>query len=153
MAGDSTDSKSVHVLAVDDDFGVRFTLKSVLGKHFASVHTCQDGEEAIAVLRGKEFDVLLTDLQMQPMDGYELLAQARTLRPNMPVLVMTADMSPHAVSEAYQRGAKGVIPKPFTDPKDVVDRVTQALESVRERAAISARLQQAGAHLASIKKT
>src|SRR5688572_28116762 len=81
------------ILAVDDDRGVQFTLRQLLKKHGYAGTVCQNGVEALEWLRRETFALMMTDLEMPGMGGLELIKAARELHPDLPVLVMTADVS------------------------------------------------------------
>ncbi|WP_175772171.1 ATP-binding protein [Paraburkholderia phenazinium] len=71
-----------------------------------------DGRQALAVLEHTEVDVVLTDIHMPVMDGYELLAALRRLHPGLPVLAFSAVTDTQQTEEWRQRGFAGHIPKP-----------------------------------------
>lgn len=78
-------------ILVADDLGTnRDQLTDLLGGYGFEVSTAADGLDALQMLREDNYDLLLTDQMMPRMDGWELLAQARALRPGMPVILYSA---------------------------------------------------------------
>lgn len=78
------------VLVADDLRANRDQLTDLLGGYGFEVDTAADGLDALHMLRADTYDLLLTDQMMPRMDGWELLAQARALRPGMPVILYSA---------------------------------------------------------------
>lgn len=92
-----------------------------------------DGERALAMLSEKSFDLVLSDVVMPKMDGYELYLRVRERHPETPVLMMTAFHydKDHIIKRSRMEGLEGVIFKKPVDP----DRLRQAIvESVKGRA-------------------
>ncbi|OGR89495.1 MAG: hypothetical protein A3J74_02245 [Elusimicrobia bacterium RIFCSPHIGHO2_02_FULL_57_9] len=77
------------ILLVDDDAGVRITLKIALAKRGFDVSIAAAGFEAIELLGRDDFDWLITDCQMKPMDGFQLAARARRLCPFIKIVMIT----------------------------------------------------------------
>src|SRR5712671_5300760 len=72
-----------------------------------------DGPGAISRLSGSRFELMISDLKMPKMSGTELLAEARKIRPEMPVVLMTAFATVSTAVEAMKLGAYDYIQKPF----------------------------------------
>src|SRR5512142_1754120 len=70
------------VLVVDNDASVRVTLAAILADVGHTVTECASGAEALVCLRDHEFDVILTDLRLEDMDGIRVLGEARRGRPD-----------------------------------------------------------------------
>ena len=89
---------SPRVLVVDDDAGVRYTLRGALGDAGGAVDEAVDeaADGATALVRLEPFrpDLLVTDLRMPGMDGLALLREVKARRPEMPVVVATAEVRP-----------------------------------------------------------
>jgi len=119
------------VLVVDDDDAVRAVLESSLPAHLErfSVATARNGSEAIEVLRSRPIDVLVTDVSMPVMDGFDLLAYVRNHHPNLPVVVMSV-MAPDAVRDgAPSLGILRIVRKP-TSPAEIARQVREAQADV-----------------------
>ncbi len=118
------------VLVVDDDAGVRFTLRGVLEDAGLEVEEAEDGLRALSLLDARPFHLVLTDLRMPEMDGLTLLARIRE-RPAAPrVILITAHGSERAAVDAMKHGAYDYFKKPF-EPDELLAVVERAVESVR----------------------
>ncbi len=119
------------VLVVDDDDAVRALLEASLPGHLErfSVATARNGAEAIETLRTRPVDVLVTDVSMPVMDGFELLAYVRNHHPNLPVVVMSV-MAPDDVRHgAPSLGILRIVRKP-TSPSEIARHVLEAQADV-----------------------
>jgi PAS domain S-box-containing protein len=107
----------VHILVVDDDGGIRESLAEILEAEGCRVETAADGVEAIAKIECGGFDVVLSDVVMPNMDGYELFTAVRERWPDVPVLMMTAFHydKDHIIKRSRLEGLEGVI---FKKPVD-----------------------------------
>lgn len=119
------------VLVVDDDNGVRFTIRAVLEDAGLEVLEARDGIEALAVLdQGSPVDLVISDLRMPRMTGLELL-EALSHRADPPRLVLiTAHGDERTAVAAMKAGAWDYFRKPF-DPDELVAVVQRATETVR----------------------
>jgi two-component system chemotaxis response regulator CheY len=88
------------------------------------VHEACSGTEGLEVLKSKQVDLILSDINMPSMDGLEFLRQIRLqqLAPGVPVVMITTESSEEHVKAAIQAGAQGYIRKPFT-AEQVKERV------------------------------
>ena len=122
----------VRVLVVDDDLGICRTLREILESDGCKVEVAGDGVAALAALNRLSFDVVLTDVVMPNMDGYELYTAIQERRPNLPVLMMTAFHydKDHIIKRSRMAGLETVIFKKPVDP----DRLRRTLiDAVAER--------------------
>lgn len=124
------------ILAVDDEANVRFTISEVLEDRGHTVVSLPSASDALERLRGA--DVVLTDLRMPVMDGFELLAAVRQREPSMPVLMLTARGSERDAVRAMKLGAHDYLTKPF-DGDELAIAVERALEvsSLRRNARLA----------------
>jgi DNA-binding NtrC family response regulator len=120
------------ILIVDDQDMMRDSLAQILVREGHEVVAATDGAAAVSRLGATRFDLLITDLRMPKMTGLELMAEAKRLRPDMPVVLMTAFATVQNAVEAMKLGAYDYIQKPFNgdEIKLLVDR---ALEHSRLR--------------------
>lgn len=119
------------VLVVDDDDAVRALLEASLPAHLErfSVGTARNGSEAIEYLRTSPVDVLVTDVSMPVMDGFDLLAYVRNHHPNLPVVVMSV-MAPDDVrGGAPSLGILRIVRKPAS-PAEIARHVLEAQADV-----------------------
>lgn len=101
------------ILVVDDEAPLLMTLVANLELEGFEVMEARTGDEALALVRIHEFDVVLSDIRMPGMSGVDLCKEIRALRPDVPVVLMTAFTVERLVREAVNEGALMVIPKPF----------------------------------------
>ena len=119
--------RGTRILIADDEPIARENLEHVLrgeGYETVSVH---DGLAAIRELEKEEFDLVLTDIRMQPVDGIQVLDRARELYPNIEVIVITGYASVSSAVEAMSKGAYYYIAKPY-QIDEVRVLVRQAIE-------------------------
>ncbi len=115
------------VLVVDDEASIVDALGKVLEKEQLAVATAKNGQEALEVLRRQKVAVMITDLRMPGMGGDDLLKAAKTLVPEVEVILMTAYGTVEAAVEAMRFGAYDFIAKPLKRAT-VVAAVRKALE-------------------------
>lgn len=101
------------VLVVDDDDLARETLRFVLEDGGYLVHTAASGAEALRVLERERIDVVLSDIFMPGMNGFDLLQQMRERAPDVPVILITGYGNIEMAREALRRGASDFITKPY----------------------------------------
>ncbi|MET0342627.1 MAG: sigma-54 dependent transcriptional regulator [Polyangiales bacterium] len=121
------------ILLVEDDAALRRSLSVGLGDHDFEVHASASGAEALSALAARDFDVLLTDLNMPGMDGLALCRRAVEERPDIPVVVITAFGNLDTAIAAMRAGAYDFITKPveLDAVALVLDRAAQH-KSLRE---------------------
>jgi DNA-binding NtrC family response regulator len=101
------------ILVCDDQELMRDSLVGLLAREAYEVVAASDGAMAVSKLESGRFDLLITDLRMPRMGGMDLLVEARRIRPEMPVVLMTAFASVQTAVEAMKAGAYDYIQKPF----------------------------------------
>ena len=101
------------LLLVDDDLGTRTVMARGLASQGFAVVTASDGREAVNLLGQAHIDVLVTDLNMPIMDGFELLAHVKRHAANLPVVVLSASTS-ELTDELDPFGALHVLTKPMS---------------------------------------
>jgi len=124
--------KSIKVVAVDDNADTRELLKIVLERSSADAVVVSSGQEALAAIRNVRPDILICDLAMPEMNGYELLENVRRLAPGLgklPVIAFTAAARNEDQIATRQAGFQAHLAKPV-DPNKLV---TAILQLVRER--------------------
>ena len=130
------------ILIVDDQELMRDSLAATLTRDGHEVVATGDATVAVARLAAggtaARFDLLITDLKMPKMTGTELLAEARRIRPEMPVVLMTAFATVATAVEAMKLGAYDYIQKPFDGDqiKLLVDRTLEHARLIKENAAL-----------------
>ncbi|HUJ41500.1 MAG TPA: response regulator [Candidatus Acidoferrales bacterium] len=115
------------ILVADDDRILRAFVSRLLKKQKYGVTVAADGQAALAIMKKKKFDLVLLDLWMPKMNGFEVLALVRQ-QPRTPrVVVMTSDETPEAMLRAVKEQAYRYIRKPV-DPQMLLEVVEDALE-------------------------
>ena len=116
--GDEGFREGLRVLVADDDLGICRSLKEILEAEGCAVETASDGNEALRRLEVTAFDVVLSDVVMPNMDGYELYTAVRAHHPGLPILMMTAFHydKDHIIKRSRIEGLEGVIFKKPVDP-------------------------------------
>lgn len=116
------------VLTVDDSGIIRDMLRTTLSEAGYEVLQAEDGARAMEVLQEKTPDLILTDINMPNMDGYEFLGRVRANHATraIPVLVLTTEYSLEKKTRARDAGATGWILKPF-NPEKLLEAVRRAM--------------------------
>lgn len=124
----------IRTLIVDDSSVMRKIVERALrqaGLDPMVVHEAGSGTEGLDLLKNKQVDLILSDINMPSMDGLEFLRQIRSqnLAPGVPVVMITTESSEEHVKQAILAGAQGYIRKPFT-AEQVKERVLPLLSAV-----------------------
>ncbi|GAB3286091.1 chemotaxis protein CheY [Parahaliea aestuarii] len=109
--------KNMSILVVDDFPTMRRIIRSLLKElGYNNVDEAEDGQEALAKLRGGSFEFVVSDWNMPNLDGLEMLKQIRedSALQSLPVLMVTAEAKKENIIAAAQAGANGYVVKPFT---------------------------------------
>ncbi len=114
------------VLVVDDDRSMRWVLQKAIEQAGYTVLTDCSAESALKRLDLMQPSVLITDIRMTGMDGFELLASARNRWPDLPVIIITAHSDLDSAVAAYQGGAFDYLPKPF-DVDEAIELIKRAV--------------------------
>ncbi|QDU07372.1 response regulator [Gimesia aquarii] len=119
------------ILVVDSDASVRRAAHELLGRLGCEVETAHDGEEAFLMVRSFHYDVVIADIRLPDMNGYECFSQIREIHEHLPVILMTGfGYDPtHSIVKARQLGLKCVLYKPF--------RLDQLISGVEKAVSIS----------------
>ncbi len=127
------DHRVVDVLLVDDNTLCRRAVACALEYTGHRVRQVDGAEAALQALEQFDFDVVISDLGMPIIDGFELLRRVRAQRPQLSFLLMSGDSDPDAASRASELGATEYLIKPV-DIKTLKATVQNAAELTRERA-------------------
>jgi two-component system, NtrC family, response regulator HydG len=123
-------SAPVRVLVVDDDPGVRYTLREILSSEGLLVDEAADGAEALRRFEAQPAPLVVTDLRMPNLDGMDLLRALAARSPAPRVVVITAHGSERQAVEAMKAGAYDYFRKPFEN-EELLAVVRRAVEAVR----------------------
>ncbi|MDQ3646907.1 MAG: response regulator [Actinomycetota bacterium] len=116
------------VLIVDDEPDIRFLARLTLERLGHSVGEAGDGSEALAKMREDEPHLVLLDIRMPGVDGWEVLEtmQGDPSLATIPVVMMSAHTDPRSVQKALENGCKGFLSKPFS-----MEELQQTVETHR----------------------
>ncbi|WP_447987369.1 response regulator [Nitrospira sp. Nam74] len=116
-------------MVVDDDPALLTAVTGLMELHLPEVHVraFESSRLALAHFEKNEVATVMTDLKMKELEGFAVLEQAKALRPNVPVIVLSGHLDRTLASKAVDRGAHDVLPKPF-NRGEFVTALTLALK-------------------------
>ncbi len=128
--------RGLRVLVVDDDLGICFSLKDLLEEEKCDVETAPSGAKAMELLNQEEFDLVLSDVVMPDVDGYQLYQFVKKESPNLPVVLMTAFYydKDHVIKRSCLKGLQGVVFKKPIDPVRLKKIILQQCRPEKEQA-------------------
>jgi len=117
--------QGLHILLVDKDEAVRRQIHELIGRLGCTVETASCGREALIMAKLTDYDVIIVDIRLPDMTGYEVYKGLRRLRPDTAVVLMTGfGYDPeHSIVKARSEGLRSVLFKPFG-----LDRLIEAVE-------------------------
>jgi two-component system KDP operon response regulator KdpE len=121
------------ILVADDESQIIRVLRQILSAHGYAVRTAEDGAEALEVFREWHPELVLTDLQMPKIDGFELCRRLRSIS-DVPIVVLSVRNEEASIVEALDAGADDYITKPF-GTNELLARIRSSLRRVPERTA------------------
>ena len=132
--------EDITILVVDDEEMMRNLLSKILNREGCNAMIATSGEEALEVLKKERIDLVITDVKMPVMDGFELLKNIKKDYPQIGTVVMTAFGDAYTVRDALLLGADEYITKPFKsfEIMMVVERAYWRIASSRTREESSA---------------
>lgn len=119
------------ILIIDDEASLRQTLARILQRAGFTVTTAAGGKEAFELLRQQSFDLVYMDIRMPDINGLEALKTIHAERPDLPVILFTAQPDLHSAVDALRSGASDYLLKPLK-PTDIIER-TKAIFAKLER--------------------
>ena len=125
------------ILIIDDEPRIRDACILVLSDKGFDVAAAPDGEHGLQMIKEKHYDIVLVDLMMPTISGFDVLSEVRSHHPDTVVIVITGYATLEHSIEAMKKGAFDFIPKPFTPDqlRAVVDkslRYTSALQDIAD---------------------
>ena len=102
-----------HILVVDDDKNIRFVMKEVLETNQYTVFTASDGEDAFEVMGREHIDLVIVDIMMPNMDGYEFTRELREFNNELPVLMVSAKQLSEDRKKGFVAGIDDFMAKPI----------------------------------------
>ncbi len=118
------------ILVVDDEPFIREFLTEILEENGYLVYTKSNGKDGLAFFEDhrEEIDLVVTDRNMPELDGERLLMQLKSIRPSLPVILITGNIDNDISERMEQSGAHKVLRKPF-DPEELLSAIGSALQS------------------------
>jgi len=114
-----------NIWVVDDDESIRWVLERGLSENGIEVETFDSANKVIKKLETENPSLILTDIKMPGKSGIDLLDEVKELRPEIPIIIMTAHSDLESAVESYEHGAWEYLPKPF-DIEEAVSMVQRA---------------------------
>jgi len=118
--------KGVKILVVDDEQGICRLLSHLLEQEGCKALVANNGFDALKLIKSEMPEILFTDIRMPRMDGLELMAKAKGLDPDLPVILITAYADVPGAVNAMKKGAHDYLPKPF-DHHEIVRILHRAM--------------------------
>jgi chemosensory pili system protein ChpA (sensor histidine kinase/response regulator) len=135
-----TEDRRTFALVVDDSITVRRVTQRLLERNGMRVATAKDGVDALSVLQEHVPDIILLDIEMPRMDGYELAAQVRNdpRLSDIPIVMITSRVGEKHRARAIELGVNDYLGKPYQE-NQLLDAIGPLVEARRRRAAAAAR--------------
>jgi len=135
----------MRILLADDDSSVRRVLEFKLKQRGFDVTSVGDGAEAVRYLKESSFNLLISDIRMPGVDGIDLLGQAKSLHPEIKVILITAYAAVSQAVQAVKLGAFDYITKPFDDEElfVTIDKALRFGDLERENKQLRSKLSRA----------
>ncbi len=118
------------ILVIDDEKHIRDGCRKVLSQEGFEVATADCGELGLKMIEENHYDIILLDLMMPSLSGFDVLARVKTLHPDSVIIVISGYVTIEHSIEAMKKGAFDFIPKPFT-PEQLRFLVIKAIEYIR----------------------
>jgi chemosensory pili system protein ChpA (sensor histidine kinase/response regulator) len=132
-----TEDRRTFALVVDDSITVRRVTQRLLERHGMRVMTAKDGVDALSILQDHLPDVILLDIEMPRMDGYELAAQVRAdaRLADIPIVMITSRVGEKHRARAIELGVNDYLGKPYQE-NQLLDAIEPLVEARRRKAAL-----------------
>ncbi len=121
------------ILVIDDEAGIVRLCERLLGRANFSVLSAADAQAGLDLLKKEHIDLLLVDIRMPGMDGFQVIEASRRRQPDMAVVIMTGFGTLETAIRALRQGADGLILKPFEEGDELVKTVRDALKERRQK--------------------
>jgi len=120
----------LNILVVDDDKSMRMLFKALLEQEKYIVFTAENGEDALRVMDEEHIDLVILDIMMPKMDGYEFTRTLRKVNNNLPILMVSAKQLPEDKQKGFIVGTDDYITKPI-DNREMLLRVKALLRRAK----------------------
>ncbi len=124
----------VRILVIEDDHDLLLLLDKMLRRIGAEPELAETGAKGLAALYAKKFDLLILDLMLPDIDGFEILTEIRgeSKYNAMPILILSAIVDADSISKGLEMGADGYLTKPYL-PNTLTSRVRSMLQQGRRK--------------------
>ena len=119
-----------HILVVDDDKHTRQLFRAILENEHYTVSTAADGEKALALMDSEHIDLVVLDIMMPRMDGYEFTKALREVENNLPILMVSAKQLPEDKKKGFFVGTDDYMTKPI-DEEEMLLRIKALLRRAK----------------------
>ena len=124
-------NKQIRILVVEDEEAIRTGLIDVLVFHGYDVDSAATGPDGLEKALTGKFDLILLDIMLPGMDGYEICDRIRTEDRNQPIIMLTAKSSDEEIIQGLKLGADDYVPKPFS-----IQQLVLRIEAVLRRSQV-----------------
>ncbi len=147
-------AKEPLILVVDDEPKICEFLGILLGREGYKTDSACSAADALARTEEKSYDLVLTDLKMPGMDGFELITRLKKARPELPVIMITGYATVETAVQALRYGVDDYVTKPFNidELRKVIARSLQSATAEQQKLELATQLQAAGDELARCRK-
>ena len=101
------------ILVCEDDFAIKTMISTKLKQENYSVYTAQNGQEALNLMEKQQIDLVISDIMMPEMDGYEFVQTLRETKHTLPILMITAKSQLESLETAFKLGVDDYMVKPL----------------------------------------
>jgi DNA-binding response OmpR family regulator len=136
-------ARSAHVLVVEDEQALALGVRDALVHDGLQAQVCHDGPAALRMAQSSPFDLIVLDLMLPGLSGFDVLKKLREADNRTRVLILTALHDEDSVLKAFELGADDYVPKPFS-PRELLARVNAQLRRQSQQAMAQAMLELPG---------
>ena len=119
-----------HILVVDDDRSTRLFMRAFLEAEHYTVSLAENGVQALEALEKEHIDLVVLDIMMPEMDGYQFTQELRSTNPDLPVLMVSAKHLPEDRKQGYRLGVNDFMSKPV-DEEEMILRIKNLLRMAK----------------------
>ena len=112
----------MHILVVDDEELIRAVIKNYLDTEAYTYDEADNGEEAVKLVEDNNYDLIIMDIMMPKMDGYEAVKKIKAINKNIPVIMLSARKEEEDKLQGFDYGIDDYVTKPFS-PKELMARI------------------------------
>lgn len=126
----STQTRTLDILVVDDEELILSLVREILSSRGHAVRTASSGEKALAALAERSTELVISDIRMPDMDGFDLGMRIRKSFPDVRIALITGYFSEHSQGSADEIGIEEIVKKPFKSFEllEMVDRVSRSID-------------------------